>query len=94
MPTFLTHPNHSAKKTLQIVRQQKLKSVLVISQYYHIPRARMALTRFGISEIYSSHARFFETRDVYSVPRELLGYIRYIFRHYDDTDKCGRTSGG
>lgn len=75
----------SAKNTLQIVRRQKLSSVLVVSQYFHIPRARMALERFGVSEVYSSHARFFELRDMYSSPRELLGYLRYVCRHYDST---------
>jgi uncharacterized SAM-binding protein YcdF (DUF218 family) len=73
----------SAKNTLQLVRQQKLKSVLVVSQYFHIPRARMALKRFGISEVYSAHPTFFEPRDVYSSARELFGYLSYLCRHYD-----------
>jgi len=77
----------SARNTLQIVRQQKLNSVLVVSQYFHIPRVRMALKRFGISEVYSAHARFFELRDIYSSPRELLGYFSYVCRHYDVTAK-------
>jgi len=73
----------SARNTLQIMRQQKLGSVMVVSQYFHIPRARMALERFGIPVVYSSHARLFEVRDIYSVPRELFGYLSYACRHYD-----------
>lgn len=73
----------SARNTFQTMRKQKLGSVLVVSQYFHIPRARMALKRFGISEVYSSHAHLFEPRDIYSVPRELLGYLFYSCRHYD-----------
>ena len=73
----------SAQNTLAIARQQKLSSVFVVSQYFHLPRARLALTRFGISTVYSAHAHFFEVRDVYSSLRELFGYVSYFFRHYD-----------
>ena len=77
----------SARNTLQIMRQQKLGSVFVVSQYFHMPRARMALERFGITQVYSSHARLFEMRDMYSVPRELFGYLFYAFRNYDAAAK-------
>ncbi len=73
----------SARNTLQIVRRENLKSVFVISQYFHLPRARMALRRFGISQLYSAHAHLFEARDIYSAPREVFGYLSYLFRHYD-----------
>jgi vancomycin permeability regulator SanA len=73
----------SARNTLAIVRQQKLGSVFVVSQYFYVPRTRLALRRFGISTVYSAHAHFFEARDVYSSFRELFGYLSYFFRHYD-----------
>ena len=75
----------SARNTLRIVQKQKLKSVLVVSQYFHIPRARLALKRFGIPQVYSAHAHLFEPRDLYSSPREFLGYLDYLFRSYDDS---------
>ena len=73
----------SAKNTRDIARKLKITRVLVISQYYHLPRARLALERFGIPELYSAHARFFEARDVYSSVREFFGYLNYLFRSYD-----------
>lgn len=73
----------SARNTLNIVRQRKLSSVFVVSQYFHIPRARLALKRFGIVTVYSAHAHFFEARDAYSSFREVFGYPSYFFRHYD-----------
>ena len=39
----------SARNTLKIARQQQFRSVFVISQYFHIPRARLALRRFGFA---------------------------------------------
>jgi vancomycin permeability regulator SanA len=73
----------SAKNTRQIASQQKFKSVLVISQYFHIPRAKLALRRFQFSKVYSAHARFFEIRDIYSSLRESAGYLSYYFRSYE-----------
>ena len=73
----------TAKNTVKIIHQNHLGSVLVISQYFHIPRAKLALKRFGISEVYSSHAHYFELRDLYSSPRELFGYLCYECRHYE-----------
>jgi vancomycin permeability regulator SanA len=73
----------SAKNTLQIAHQHAFNSVLVVSQYFHIPRAKMALHRFGISTVYTAHAHCFEFRDIYSSFREFFGYLSYLFRQYD-----------
>ena len=73
----------SARNTRDIARQQNFQSVLVISQYFHLPRARLALERFHIAKVYSAHAHFWELRDFYSVFRETVGYLRYLCRSYD-----------
>ena len=71
----------SAKKTSQILRDSNKKSVFVVSQYFHLPRARLTLERLGISPIYSAHANFFEWRDIYSSLREVAAYISYVLRN-------------
>lgn len=75
----------SAQNTLQILRQQQLKSVFVISQYFHIPRSRLALKRTGIAEIHSASPSYFELRDLYSAPRELIGYFSYLLRSFESS---------
>ena len=70
----------SAKKTLQIICESNKKSVFVVSQYFHLPRARLTLERLGISPVYSAHANFFEWRDIYSSLREVVAYISYSLR--------------
>ena len=72
----------SARNTRRIAQQRHFDSVFVISQYFHIPRSRLALRRFGFTTVHSAHADYMEARDIYAVPRELAGYIRYIFRNY------------
>lgn len=69
------------KKTSQILRDSNKKSVFVVSQYFHLPRARLTLERLGISPIYSAHANFFEWRDIYSSLREVAAYISYVLRN-------------
>jgi len=76
----------SARNTARLCNEQSFHSVLVVSQYFHIPRSQLALERFGIPVVYCAHAQYFEWRDLYSCPRELLGWLRYFFRHYGPAD--------
>jgi uncharacterized SAM-binding protein YcdF (DUF218 family) len=73
----------SARNTADILKKRGLRSIFVVSQYFHVPRMRLALKRFGIPQIYASHARFFEWRDFYSTFREVIGCGSYMFRRYE-----------
>ena len=73
----------SAVNTARIAKEHGFKSVFVVSQYFHVPRARLALEHCNITEVHSAHARFFEWRDVFSVPRDTIGYGSYLFRRHD-----------
>ena len=54
------------------------QSVILISQYFHISRAKLAFAKFGFNQIYSAHADYYEIRDVYSIIREFFGYYAYL----------------
>jgi vancomycin permeability regulator SanA len=73
----------TAANARRLMQERGLHSALVISQYFHVPRARLALCRFGVEKVYSAHARYFELRDLYSAPRELIGFLDYALRSYD-----------
>ena len=73
----------SARRTAEIMREHRWKRVCVVSQYFHVPRARMALARCGVKHVASGSARFAEWRDLYSIPREVIGYVWYAVRRYD-----------
>jgi len=70
----------SVKNTVRLMEERGDVSVMVISQYFHISRAKMALRRLGVHEIYSAHAYLFDLRDLYSIPREVAGYVSYYLR--------------
>lgn len=75
--TYLTARNAS-----RIMTERGWKSALVVSQYFHLSRVRLALERFGVSDVRSAHAERFEMRDLYSIPREVVAYCVYSFRSY------------
>lgn len=60
-------------------------SALVVSQYFHVPRCRLALRRVGVGDVSSAHADYFELRDLYSTCREVAAYAYYLVRSYEVT---------
>lgn len=68
----------TAVNTKQIMQSQNMRSVIIVSQYFHITRTRLAFQRAGIENIYAAHANYFELRDVYSVLREFTGFYSYL----------------
>mgnify|MGYP003554361960 CR=1 FL=1 len=73
----------SAQNIKKIVEDKNITSVLVVSSYYHISRAVFAFEKNEIPEVYSASSNFFELRDVYSVPREVIGFYYYVLRNYE-----------
>lgn len=68
----------TGRNTAVIMRANRWSSAVVVSQYFHVPRSRLALRRAGIAPVYSAHARYFEARDLYSIAREVVGYPAYL----------------
>ena len=68
----------TAKNSTELMQEHGFKSAIIVSQYFHIKRAKLALQRCGISPIYNIHANYFEFRDIYSAAREVIGYYSYL----------------
>ncbi len=73
---------HTARFVAAWMREHDAHIARIITQYFHISRTRLALKRFGVVEVRTAHADIFETRDLYSIPREVLGYCAYALRPY------------
>ncbi|MES3025965.1 MAG: YdcF family protein [Pseudomonadota bacterium] len=63
------------------MRANGLASAYVATQYFHVPRTQLALERNGVRVTGTAHARYLEWRDLYSTPREVVGYAAYLFRY-------------
>lgn len=70
----------TAKNTWQYMVSNHLTSVIVVSQYYHIPRIKLALHAVGINKIGQASPSYVSWRDLFSVPREMVGYPAYWLR--------------
>jgi len=57
-----------------------LRTALVATQYFHVPRTALALSRHGVDVVGSRHARFAEARDAYSLAREVIAVPVYLFQ--------------
>ena len=70
----------TAKNAARMMGENGWQSAMVVSQYFHVPRMRLAVKRSGVAPVFSAHARYFELRDVYSIAREVVGYAAYLLR--------------
>lgn len=70
----------TAKNCAMIMKLHNFKSVIVVTQYFHVPRTRMALKSNNIYDVHSAHARYFEVRDIYSIAREAVAIPIYWVR--------------
>lgn len=68
----------TAKNSAIIMQQKNWKSAIVVTQYFHIARTKLALRKANVSPIYSAHANYFELRDIYSSFREFFAYYAYL----------------
>lgn len=75
--TYLT-AQHSAI----LMNEQGWGSALAISQYYHVPRTRLALQRFGIKPVYAVRADGFSWRGITFLAREVIAYPSYWLKPY------------
>lgn len=71
---------HTAKHAKAEMDQLGLASAKVISQYFHISRCKLAFRQAGIETVGGSAPWFFQGRDAYSLPREMIGWWAYLLR--------------
>ena len=64
----------SVINTLKIVKEKEFKSVLVVSQYFHVTRTKKLFRERNFQHVSSVAPSYFEWRDFYSVTREFFAY--------------------
>nr|WP_231716852.1 YdcF family protein [Burkholderia ubonensis] len=78
----------TAQHAMAYLRAHRASRVLLVSQYYHLARARLAFQRIGAGDvrIYAAYPRQFQLRDLYSSWREAPAYAVYAIRLWLDPD--------
>ena len=73
----------TAQNTRRLFAERGLESAVVVSQYFHVPRARIALRRAGVEQVSGAAARLeVGRREPYSLLRELAALPYYALRSY------------
>jgi vancomycin permeability regulator SanA len=66
----------TVKNTLQLKDKLHFKSLIVVSQYYHLTRVKMLFKKSGFNNVSSVSPDYFELRDIYSLLREFFAYYQ------------------
>jgi vancomycin permeability regulator SanA len=69
----------TAKHTSQICEKHKLKTVIIVSQFYHLSRCTLLFKKQKINVLGTTSPSYYEWRDSYSLFREFFGYYYYLF---------------
>ena len=72
----------SARDTAAFLKEHGWHGVWIVTQYFHVPRTRMALSHFGVEPVFSAHARLIEAHDLYFLGREVAAWTDYWFKPY------------
>lgn len=67
----------TAKNAARIIPNHSSARVIVVSQFFHIRRTKMAFEKVGFTQVYGAHARYFELRDLYGLAREFPAIYKY-----------------
>jgi uncharacterized SAM-binding protein YcdF (DUF218 family) len=70
----------TARNTRAWLDAHALRRALVVSEYYHLPRCRLAFARHGLPGVFTLHARHGGLLDLYATAREVPALIKYALR--------------
>ena len=68
----------TAAHAAALMRERHLRTALIATQYFHVPRTELALGQHDVDVVGSRHARFAEWRDAYSLAREVIALPAYL----------------
>jgi vancomycin permeability regulator SanA len=74
----------TARNAALVMHEHGWHSAIVVSQYFHVFRARMACHIEGIAFVSTAAPWYFELRDLYSLAREGAALPVYAIRHWLD----------
>ncbi|MBK1791856.1 YdcF family protein [Persicirhabdus sediminis] len=82
----------SIKNAIAILDDTGLNGIFVISQYYHVPRCKLALRQGGIDSPSSAHAHCFGWNDIIAILREIPAYLKCWLTNHTETQTALATT--
>lgn len=68
----------TVRNTLRLRPQLRFRSIIVVSQFYHISRTKMLFRQAGFMPVSGASPWYFEWRDAYSLLREFPAYYKEL----------------
>jgi uncharacterized SAM-binding protein YcdF (DUF218 family) len=72
----------TAKNMAQIMKSHQFQSVMVVTDYYHVTRMKLALNHEGIAEIRKAHVGRLRKEDALKIGREVVALYVYVGKTY------------
>ncbi len=69
----------SVQNTIQLQQKYSFKSIIIVSQFYHISRTKMLFKKLGFNRIFSASPAYYEWRDIYSLFRDFFAFYEVYF---------------
>ncbi len=73
----------TARNAAELMRQHKLTSAVIATQFFHITRLRILLKQQGVNVVGHVHGHYFELRDAYSLAREVVALSVILLQNLD-----------
>ncbi|MCE9591491.1 MAG: YdcF family protein [Planctomycetes bacterium] len=88
---FGSNTYHTALNARITMRAREIETVMIISDFYHIMRTRLAFSLAGIDDARSAHSNLPpQWGVVYWIGRETVAFYRYLFHDYRAQGVIGR----
>jgi vancomycin permeability regulator SanA len=68
----------TVRNTVLLRSKLPIRSIVVVSQFYHISRTKMLYRQAGFVEVSGTSPAYFELRDIYSLLREFVAYYQAL----------------
>lgn len=77
---FIDNQGKNTRATALNVQKMfpETESIVVVTQYHHVLRAKLAFEQIGIQDVSGAHATYWEMRDFYACTREFFAYYSYL----------------
>jgi uncharacterized SAM-binding protein YcdF (DUF218 family) len=72
----------TARFVAEIMKSHQFDSVMVITDYYHVTRTKLALSHEGVAQIQKAHVGKLQKEDAWAIGREVVALYNYVGRVY------------
>ena len=72
----------ATRKAVEIMKARDLHSVMIVTDYYHVTRTKLAFLHDGITSIQKAHIGVLDKSDAEAIGREVVALYGYVARVY------------